>query len=80
MKWPGGSAACSFVTSFHNASRLFMERLRLVPLAERDSVTAHFDAEVRKAGGGIGRIMLATWISTEPLPNFFRAARLAWQN
>ncbi|MBI3850676.1 MAG: hypothetical protein HY298_10460 [Verrucomicrobia bacterium] len=77
LKWPSGSATCPFATSFHNANRLFTERLRLVPLAERDSVTAHFDAEVRKAGGGVRRIKLATWIGTEPLPNFFRAARLA---
>ena len=79
IKWPSGSASCSFVTSFHNAIRLFIDRLRLVPLLERDSVAAHFDAEVRKAGGGVRRITLARWTATKPMPDFFREARLAYR-
>jgi hypothetical protein len=67
-------------TSFHNLTRVFMQRLGLVPPAERDSATAHFDAAVRKAGGGIRRILHTTGNGTEPLPNFFRAARLAWRD
>jgi hypothetical protein len=61
------------------AIRLLGERLRLVPIGERDSVVAHIDAEIRKQRGGVRRIPLATWTSGQPLPEFFRAARLAWR-
>jgi hypothetical protein len=41
--------------------------------------TAHFEAQIRKAGGGCRRISLASWNAAQSLPEFFRAARTAWE-
>jgi hypothetical protein len=79
IRWPSGSASASFVTGFSNLIRLFEDRLRLVPIAERDSVTAHFDATVRKAGGGERRVTLAKWGAADPLPEFYKRARLVYR-
>ena len=81
LRWPSGefSQRCSYCTRLDNAIRLFTERLRLVPPAERESVTAHFYAEVRRARGGVRRAPLASWTASQSLPEFFRAARLAWR-
>jgi hypothetical protein len=82
LKWPGGSfyQRCPYCTSLDSSIRLFSERLRLVSSSDRDFASARFDAAIRKAGGGFQRVLLAKWIGTEPLPNFFRAARLAWRD
>jgi len=45
---------------------------------EFERATAHVDAVIRKAGGGFKRVTIATWKGTQPLPEFFHAARLAW--
>ena len=79
IRWSSGSACASFATGFHHLIRLFEDRLRLVPSAERDSVAAHFDATVRKGGGGLRRETLTKWIATEPLPEFYKMARLAYR-
>jgi hypothetical protein len=79
IRWQSGSATCSFATSVNHLIRLFENRMRLVPMTERDSMTAHFDASVRKAGGGIRRVTLARWRAAEPLPEFYRLARLAFR-
>jgi hypothetical protein len=80
LRWPGGefSQRCAYATRLEATIRLFRERLRLVPPTEREFATAHLDAEVRKARGGVRRIALASWTGEQSLPEFFRAARLAW--
>lgn len=82
LKWPSGSfyQRCPYCTSLDSAIRLFSERLRLVSSSDRDLASARFDAAIRKAGGGFERVLLARWIGSDPLPNFFRAARLAWRD
>ena len=82
IKWPSGSFSqrCSYCTSLDHAIRLFTERLHLVPHSERELASARFDAAIRKARGGVRRFLLAAWKGSEPLPNFFRAARLAWRD
>ncbi len=79
IRWPNGNDSVQFATGFRQLIGFFEERLRLVPIPERDSVTAHFDATVRKAGGGERRVTLAKWAAPEPLPEFYRAARLAYR-
>lgn len=81
LKWSSGklSQTCSHSTSLGSAIRLFTERLRQVPFMERESAIAHMDAEVRKARGGVRRVTLASWSATQPLPEFFRAARSQWK-
>jgi hypothetical protein len=80
LRWPSGefSQRCSYSTRLDAAIRLFTERLRLVPPSERLFATAHLDAEVRRARGGVRRIPLASWTGKQPLPEFFRSARVAW--
>ncbi len=78
-RWPSGGASASFATGFGHLIRLFENRLRQVPIAERSSITAHFDATVRKVGGGEKRVTLAKWTAAEPLPQFYRTARVAYR-
>lgn len=78
LTWPNGHDSF-YANSVPTATRVFTERLRLVPLEERDLVSAHFDAEVRKARGGCVRVKLAVWKGTDPLPQFFQTARSAWR-
>jgi hypothetical protein len=81
LRWPSGtfSQRCGYATSIDTAIRLFSQRLRLVPIIERDAVVAHIDAGVRMQRGGVRRVPLARWAGTKPLPEFFREARLAWK-
>jgi len=81
LKWPSGefSQRCSYSTRLDPAIRLFSERLRLIPATERELATGHLDAEIRRARGGVRRFSLAYWTAAQPLPEFFRAARLAWR-
>jgi hypothetical protein len=81
LRWPSGefSQRCAYSTRLDPAIRLFTDRLRLVPPPDRKFASGHFDAEVRKARGGRKRLSLATWTAAQPLPEFFRAARVAWQ-
>jgi hypothetical protein len=81
LRWPSGelSQRCPHSTRLDHAIRLFTDRLRLVPLPERELATAHLDAQVRLAQGGVRRAPLASWSGTQPLPEFFRAARQAWK-
>jgi len=79
LKWPTGAFPGQHIGGIDHAIRLFAERLRLVPPSERELTSAHFDAELRAAHGGIRRIRLATWKGTQPLAPFFQAARVAWR-
>ncbi len=81
ISWPSGTETerCPHSTNLESAIRLFKNRLRVVPFAERDVATARFDAQVRKAGGGCRRIPLASWSASQSLAVFFRAARAAWR-
>ncbi len=81
ISWPSGTQAerCAYCTSLESAIRLFKRRLQIVPSSEGDMVTAHFDAEVRKAGGGCRRVPLASWDAGQSLPDFFRGARRGWE-
>jgi hypothetical protein len=67
-------------TTLDYTIRLFARRLRLVPPAERELASAHVDAEVRKAGGGVRRLTLASWTGAQPVPAFFKAVRQAWRS
>jgi hypothetical protein len=79
LKWPSGTLTDGYVLSIEPAIRLFKKRLSVVPAVERESATAYFDVQTRKARGGFKRVRLATWKGTQPLPEFFRVARHAWK-
>ncbi len=81
MSWPSGefSQRSAHSKSIDSTIRLFTKRLDLVPVEERELVVAHIDAAVRKQRGGVRHVWLASWTGTQPLAEFFRAARLAWK-
>src|SRR5436190_21993265 len=81
IKWPSCmlSERCPHSTTLDYTIRKFSQSLRLVPPTERDSVTAHVDAGIRTERGGVRRVTLASWVGTQPLPEFFRLVRLAWR-
>jgi len=78
LKWPSGSVSWPLNTKFSDGIRHFRKRIHLVPIEEQSTVTAYVDVSVRKAGGGVRRVILARWTTTDPLPEFFRKARLAY--
>src|SRR5439155_20171829 len=75
FRWPSGelSEPCPYSTTLNYTIRLFTRWLDLIPPAERESATAHLDAEVGKARGGLERVTLASWVGTQPLRAFLRA-------
>jgi hypothetical protein len=77
--WPSGTLTDGYVLDIESAIRLFSKRLSVVPPVERESATAYFDVQTRKARGGLKRVRLATWKGTQPLPKFFQLARRAWK-
>jgi hypothetical protein len=78
LKWPGGSTSYPIADNFSSAIRHFRQRLHLVPLEQRAASTADISCAVRKARGGVRRVILARWTAREQLPEFFRIARLAY--
>jgi hypothetical protein len=79
LKWPSGTFTDGYCLTIEPAIRLFRKRLSFVPLGERELATAYFDVQARKPRGGFKRVKLATWTGAQPLPEFFRAVRLAWK-
>ena len=80
IRWPGGKLNdhCPYSTNLVATFRIFKQKLRMVPPEELERTIAQVDAEIRKPGGGCKRVPIATWKGTQPLPEFFHAARLAW--
>lgn len=78
LKWPGGDTARPVADNFSNAIRHFRQRMHLVPIEQHAALTAHISVAVRKARGGVKRVILARWSATKPLPEFFRKARLVY--
>ena len=80
IRWPTGALGdrCPYSTNLVATFRIFKQKLRLVPPEEIEHVVAHVDAVIRKPGGGFKRVPIASWRGTQPLPEFFHAARLAW--
>src|SRR6266436_4452227 len=80
IHWPGGmlSDRCPYSTNLEATFRIFKQWLRRVPPEELERATAHVDAEIRQPAGGLKRVPIATLKGTQPLPEFFHAARLAW--
>ncbi len=79
LRWPGGNACESGCHSLDQAIRVFSRQLRRVAPEERHAVTAHLQASVRGSHGGERRKTLASWTCTQPVPEFFRLARVAWR-
>jgi hypothetical protein len=79
LRWPGGQFSGQHAGSITGAIRLFTQRLRKVPPGEMESASGHLDAALRKAGGGIKHVRLATWTGSQPLERFFESARTAWR-
>jgi len=80
IRWPSGSVSdhCPYSTNLVASFRIFKQKLRMVPPEELERSIARVDAGIRKWGGGCKRVPIASWRGTQPLPEFYQAARLAW--
>jgi hypothetical protein len=80
LRWPSGRIS-KRDEQFHGlkaAIKFLQHRLRDIPQAERNSLSANLYAEVRKSSGGLGRISLGSCVGEKSLADLFEQAEVIW--
>lgn len=78
IKWPSGNFS-RWERGIQNTIRTISETVNRVPAAELELASGRIEVGTRAPHGGRRWVRMATWKGTEPLTEFFQAARTAWR-
>ena len=81
LKWSSGRVSKRDIQfqGLKSAINFLNHRLKDIPQNERDSLTATLYAEVRKPGGGLGRLTLGSCIGEKSLADLFARSFSIWR-